>query len=91
MKSINEKNDEVMFKECSWNTFLNDGTLLEQRGIGSAKILLNGKIILLRNVLHIPALHEPIYSLRHHQMMPHCGYFSSYETGSHLLFPTFVL
>jgi len=23
MKSINEKNDEVMFKECSWNTFLN--------------------------------------------------------------------
>jgi hypothetical protein len=23
--------------------------------------------------------------------MPECGYFSSYETGSHLLFPTFVL
>jgi hypothetical protein len=31
------------------------------------------------------------YSLRRHSQMPECGYFSSYETGSHLLFPTFVL
>jgi hypothetical protein len=70
---------------------LGDGTLLEQRGIGSAKILLNGRVILLRNVLHVPALQEPLYSLRRHREMPECGYYSSFETGSHLLFPTFVL
>eukprot|EP00956_Cyclotella_meneghiniana_P020999 scaffold37679_cov76-Cyclotella_meneghiniana.AAC.13 len=70
---------------------LGDGTQLHQRGTGTAKIMLNGKILLLRNVLHVPALSEPLYSLRRHRMMPECGYYSSYDTGSHLLFPTFVL
>jgi hypothetical protein len=41
-----------------------DGTKLQQKGIGSVKIRLNGKVILLRNVLHVPALQEPLYSLR---------------------------
>lgn len=53
--------------------------------------MLNGKTLLLRNVLHVPALSEPLYSLRRHRMMPDCGYYSSYDTGSHLLFPHFVL
>eukprot|EP00956_Cyclotella_meneghiniana_P026201 scaffold56081_cov49-Cyclotella_meneghiniana.AAC.1 len=70
---------------------LGDGTQLQQRGVGTAKIMLNGKVILLRNVLHVPALSEPLYSLRRHRMMPECGYYSSYDTGSHILFPTFVL
>jgi hypothetical protein len=66
---------------------LGDGTKLEQRGIGSAKISLNGKIIILRNVLHVPSLQDPLYS----QQMPGCGYISLFETGSHLLFPHFIL
>jgi hypothetical protein len=70
---------------------LGDGTKLRQMGKGSAKVLLNDKIILLRNVLHVPQLNEPLYSLRRHSQMPEFGYFSSFETGSHLLFPTFVL
>lgn len=70
---------------------LGDGTRLEQRGIGSVKIRLNGKIIILRNCLHVPALQDPLYSLRRHRMLPGCGNFSRNETGSHLLFPTFVL
>jgi hypothetical protein len=60
-------------------------------GKGSAKIMLNDKVILLRSVLHVPQLQEPLYSLRRHSQMPECGYFSSFDTGSHLLFPTFVL
>jgi hypothetical protein len=70
---------------------LGDGTKLRQMGKGSAKIMLNDKVILLRNVLHVPQLQEPLYSLRRHSQMPECGYFSSFDTGSHLLFPTFVL
>jgi hypothetical protein len=70
---------------------LGDGTKLRQMGKGSAKIMLNDKVILLRNVLHVPQLQEPLYSLRRHSQMPECGYFSSFDTGSHLLFPTSVL
>ena len=70
---------------------LGDGTRLPQLGRGTAKFKLNGRVILLRNVLHVPALVEPLYSLRHHQQLPECGYYSSFDTGSHLLFPTFVL
>eukprot|EP00804_Cyclotella_cryptica_P023772 CCRYP_011153-RA/>CCRYP_011153-RA protein AED:0.32 eAED:0.22 QI:0/0/0/1/1/1/2/0/951 len=70
---------------------LGDGAKLEQRGVGSAKISLNGKIIILRNVLHVPSLQDPLYSLCRHQQMPGCGYISLFETGSHLLFPNFIL
>jgi hypothetical protein len=70
---------------------LGDGTKLKQVAKGTAKVLLNNKVILLRNVLHVPQLNEPLYSLRCHSQLPECGYFSSYETGSHLLFPSFVL
>ena len=54
---------------------LGDGTQLLQQGKGTAKIMLKGKIILLRNVLHVSALSEPLYSLRRHRMMPECGYY----------------
>jgi hypothetical protein len=57
-------------------------------GKGSAKVMLNDKVILLRNVLHVPQPQEPLYSLCRHSQMPECGYFSSFDTGSHLLFPT---
>jgi hypothetical protein len=70
---------------------LGDGTKLKQVAKGTAKVLLSNKVILLRNVLHVPQLNEPLYSLRRHSQLPECGYFSSYETGSHLLFPSFVL
>jgi hypothetical protein len=35
-------------------------------GQGTAIISLNGQRLLIRNVLHVPALHIPLYSLRAH-------------------------
>ncbi|KAL7459292.1 hypothetical protein ACHAWC_010958 [Mediolabrus comicus] len=60
-------------------------------GVGSAVIRLNGKVILVRNALHIPALRNPLYSLRRHRKMPGCGVFSFCGEGSFLVFPDFIL
>lgn len=49
------------------------------------------KIIILQNILYVPSLQEPLYSLCQHQMLSECGYYSNYNTDSHLLFPHFVL
>jgi hypothetical protein len=70
---------------------LGDGTMLDSPGKGSIKVSLNGKIVILRNVLHVPALQDPLYSLRRHTKMPGCGYFAFYGTDTHLLFPDFAL
>ena len=42
---------------------LGNGTRLEQNTIGTAQVKLNGKIILLQNILQVPSLQEPLYSL----------------------------
>lgn len=70
---------------------LGDDTRLPIYGRGTAKIRLNGKTILLRNALHVPALRAPLYSLRQHSKQPGCGTFSDSNTGSFILFPHFVL
>lgn len=70
---------------------LGDDTRLPIIGVGTAKISLNGKIILLRNVLHVPGLQNPLYSLRKHKSMPGCGTFSHFDVGSYILFPDFML
>jgi hypothetical protein len=59
--------------------------MLTSPGKGSIKVSLNGKVVILRNVLHVPALQDPLYSLRKHTTMPGCGYFAFYGTGTHLL------
>ena len=41
--------------------------------------------------MHVPALREPLYSLRKHKSMPGCGTFSFYNVGSYILFPNFAL
>ena len=60
-------------------------------GVGTAVVRLNGKVILVRNALHIPALRNPLYSLRRHRQMPGCGVFSWSGEGSFLVFPHFIL
>ena len=70
---------------------LGDDTELPILGEGSAKFSLNGKIILIRNVLHVPGLRSPLYSLRKHKAMPGCGTFSFHNVGSFVLFPNFTL
>ena len=43
-------------------------------GSGSAIIAINGKRILIRECLHVPALCNPLYSLRAHQRQHGCGF-----------------
>ena len=60
-------------------------------GIGNAVYTLNGRTILTRNALHIPALRGPLYSLRKHRQRPGFGVYSSYKDGSYLFLPDFIL
>ena len=73
-----------------YNT-LGDNTRLPIERIGTAVYTLNGRTILNRNVIHIPALRGPLYSLCNHRQRPGCGFYSSYKYGLYLLFPEFIL
>jgi hypothetical protein len=70
---------------------LGDDTRLKIYGTGTAIIALNGKNILIRNALHVPALRAPLYSLRRHRLMEGCGFYAHYNDGNFVLFPTFSL
>jgi hypothetical protein len=50
-------------------------------GTGSAVIAPNGKRILIRDCLHIPALRHPLYSLRAHQRQHGCGFIGMHDLG----------
>ena len=60
-------------------------------GRGTAIISLNGQRLLIRNVLHVPALRVPLYSLRAHLRQRGCGFAGSFDTGMHVYFPGVVL
>jgi hypothetical protein len=60
-------------------------------GRGTAIISLNGQRLLIRNVLHVPGLRVPLYSLRAHFCQFGCGFLESHETGMHVYFPGAVL
>jgi hypothetical protein len=59
-------------------------------GHGTAIISLNNKKILIRDRLHIPNLHNPLYSLCAHQHQRGCGFIGMYDLGMHVFFPTFI-
>jgi len=60
-------------------------------GRGTAIVSLNGQCLLVRNVLHVPALRVPLYSLRAHLRQRGCGFVGSFDTGIHVYFPGVVL
>ncbi len=60
-------------------------------GQGTAIISLNGQCLLIRNVLHVPALRVPLYSLRAHIHQGGCGFLGSFEMGMNVYFPGMVL
>ena len=60
-------------------------------GRGSANFALNGKCILVRNMLHVPGLAVPLYSLRTHVTQRGCGFFGTQDSGFLVYFPSFVL
>jgi hypothetical protein len=60
-------------------------------GSGSAVIVINGKRILIRNCLHVPALCNPLYSLHAHQCQHGCGFIGMQGLGMFVFFPSFIV
>ena len=61
-------------------------------GRGTAIIELGGHKILVRDVLHVPALRTPLYSLRAHHRQYGCGVVGNYDLGGMFVyFPRFSL
>jgi hypothetical protein len=60
-------------------------------GRGTAIFILNGKRILVRNVLHVPGLAVLLYSHRTHITQQGCGFVGTWESEFLVYFPTFVL
>jgi hypothetical protein len=58
---------------------------------GLAIILLNGQRVLVRNVLHVPGLVIPLYSLYAHCVQPSCGFIGALGVGILVYFPSFIL
>jgi hypothetical protein len=58
---------------------------------GSTIISLNGKRILIRDCFHVPALRNPLYSLRAHQCQHRCGFISMHNLGMYVFFPSFIV
>jgi hypothetical protein len=61
------------------------------RGWGTAIISLNGQRLLICNVLHVPALCVPLYSLQAHLRQRSSGFVGSHDTDMHVYFPGVVL
>ncbi len=60
-------------------------------GTGSAVIALKGKHILIRDCLQVPALCNPLYSLRAHQCQHGCGFIGMHNLGMYIFFPSFIV
>jgi hypothetical protein len=59
-------------------------------GTGSAIISINGKLILIRDCLHSPALQNLLYSLHAHQRQHGCGHIEMHQLGMFIFFPSFI-
>ena len=51
--------------------------------------MLDGHVVGVRNVLHVPSLRVPLYSLRAHRQMDGCGFIGDNDRF-HVYFPSFV-
>ena len=61
-------------------------------GEGTAIISLNRKVVMVRNALHVPGLHSPLYSLCAHAKQPGCGFIGDDNLGGVFVhFRTFCL
>ncbi len=60
-------------------------------GTSSAIISINGKLILIRDCLHSPALRNPLYSLRGHQRQHGCGHIRMHQLRMFVFFPSFIV
>ena len=69
--------------------YMGDGTPVAVKGIGTARLKIDGKVIILPSALHIPELDCNLLSITQHALRGQgCGYIA--ENGQcHMTFPTF--
>ena len=63
------------------NVRMGNKTLAPVLGTGTAVISLNGKLVLVQNVLHVSTLRCPLYSLRKHLTQCGCGFIDDDSLG----------
>ena len=69
------------------NVCMGDKTLAPVLGKGTAIISLNGKMVIIRNVLHVSTLRTPLYSLCKHLTQRGCGFLGNGSLGVSLCIP----
>ncbi len=75
-----------------WSFSLNGQQLLHSSAWSqNCNFALNGKGILVRNVLHVPGLAVLLYSLCTHITQQGCGFIGTHESGFLVYFPSFIL
>ena len=89
---VPDKSAFVSYKSVSGlSVRMGNNSYVPVLGRGTAVFALNGKRILVRNVLHVPSLAVPLYSLRTHVTQRGCGFIGTEDSGFLVYFPTFVL
>ncbi len=69
---------------------LADKSKVPSFGTGTVRLFLQNKPIIIHDVLHVPRLCSPLLSIRCFRQLAGCS-FIAHNTGSFLIFPTFVL
>jgi hypothetical protein len=89
---IPDKSSFVSYKSISaLNACMGNNSYIPVLRQGTAFFGLNGKRVLIRNVLHVPGLAVLLYSLGTHMTQPGCGFIGSKSSGFLVYFPPFVL
>ena len=82
--------------ESSLRVKMGNNSFIPVHGRGTAVIALNGRLVLVRDALHVPGLRLPLYSLRAHLNQPGCCFIGLPATidassSMHVCFPDFAL
>jgi hypothetical protein len=90
---IPDKSAFISYRPCSGRQVCMGNNLFAPiLGSGSAIISLNGKKILIRGCLHVPAMWNPLYSLKAHQQhQKGCGFLGLHSMGMYVFFLSFIL
>ena len=73
------------------NVYMGNQIRIPVKDRGTATISLNGQLISVRHVLHVPDLCSLLHSLCVHHHQPGCGFIGDSELGMHVHFPSFFL
>ena len=82
----------IDYKKCNRNSYvlLANNQKASCIGRGTIKIDLGGVIVVITNVLHVPSLRCPLYSIRCHSRIRGCAFHAD-NKGVILAFPEFIL